>query len=146
MAAIPSLQALAAIPAQPLPVNENAQKTLAETRRLIAAIISIEDRIDRTRDAIRQKKLEGKLRRVQRRLCELQKALPPPQCWLDIVIRAEIAGFMLVWDKPRTDWQAMLEKAENNPSVGDQGMNELAVAVLYLAAQDASEQPDVRAA
>ncbi len=53
---------------------------------------------------------------------------------------------MLVWDKPRTDWQAMLEKAENNPSVGDQGMNELAVAVLYLAAQDASEQPDVRAA
>ena len=61
MAAIPSLQALAAIPAQPFPVNENAQKTLAETRRLIAAIISIEDRIDRARDAIRQKKLEGKL-------------------------------------------------------------------------------------
>jgi hypothetical protein len=95
---------------------------------------------------MRQKKLEGKLRRVERRLCKFQKALAPPQCWLDIVIRAEIAGYMLVWDKPRTNWQAMLDKAENNPSAGDPGMEELAVAVLYLAARGASEQPDVHAA
>jgi hypothetical protein len=149
MTAIPSLQALAAIPGQSLPVNENAQKTLAETRRLIAAMIGIEERIgeaDRAHDQLRQKKLEGKLRRVARKLDKLQKALPPPQCWLDIVIRAEIAGYMLVWDKPRTHWQALLDKAENNPSTGNPGMEELAVAVLYLAARRASEQPDVRAA
>ena len=149
LAAIPSVQALAAIPVQPLPVNENAQKTLAETRRLIAAMIRIEERIgeaDRAHDELRQKKLEGKLGRVGRKLDKLRKALPPPRCWLDIVIRAEIAGFMLVWDKPRSNWRAMLDKAENNPSVGDPAMGELAMAVLYLAAQGASEQPDVRAA
>ena len=53
-------------------------KTLAEARRLIAAMIRIDGKdlarlTGRTTAA--QKKLEGKLRRVERKLDKLQKAL-----------------------------------------------------------------------
>jgi hypothetical protein len=150
IAAMAPMEALAAMPGNvPSGTSSKALSELAEARRLIAALIRIDGRIsaaEQGRDARRAEKLEGNHRRVYRKLQKLRTALEsePPRCWLDIVIRAEIAGYMLVWDKPRTNWQAMLDKVANNPSAGDPGMDELAVAVLYLAARGA-EQPDMRA-
>ncbi len=118
MAAIPSLQALAAIPVQPLPVNENATKNLADVRRLIAALVAIDERIsaaEEAMDAARVKKLEGKHRRVYRKLRKLQTALEsaPPRNSVDIVARAELVDYEFLHGKPRADWNVLNAALEN---------------------------------
>jgi hypothetical protein len=152
IAAIAPMEALAAMPGNvPSGTSSKALSELAEARRLIAALIRIDGRIavaDKAWDDRCQEKLEGKHRRVYRKLQKLRTACEsePTRCWLDIVTRAEIAGYMLVWDKPRTDWDTLLEQADNDGSANYSGMKELVVAVLYLAARNASEQPAVHAA
>ena len=153
LAALPPLEALAALPGG---VSQHASKEslgeLAEVRRLIAALVRIEDRIsaaENANDAHRAEKLEGKHRRVYRKLRKLQTALEsrPPRCGVDLVTRAELVGYEYLHGKPRADWnqlRAVLDESEycdyDRAKVG------LALAVLWLADHSASEQPGVRAA
>jgi hypothetical protein len=151
MAAIPSLQALAAIPAQSLPVRENAHKNLAEVRRLIAALVAIDERIsaaEQVDDVLRVKRLEGKHRRVYRKLRKLQTALEsaPPQSPVDIVTRAELVGYEYLYGKPRADWDTLSAVLENAHCPYERAKAGLALAVLWLADHPSSEQSDVRAA
>jgi hypothetical protein len=151
MAAIPSVQALAAIPAQTLPVSENAHKNLAEVRRLVAALIRIDGRIgeaDEAHDDVRLEKLEGKHRRIYRKLCKLQTAIEsePPRCWVDFVTRAELVGYEVLHGKPRTDWDSLRAGLETEYYPYERAKVGLALAVLWLADRSASEQPDVRVA
>jgi len=152
LAALPPLEALAALPSG---VSKHASKEslgeLAEARRLVGALIANDDAItaaERADDEGRAKTLEGEHGPLYCEFLDFADRVhrKQPQTWLDIVIRAEIAGYMIAWDRPRTNWEAMREEAENDPSEDYPGMKELAMAVLYLAARSQPEQPDMRAA
>jgi hypothetical protein len=123
---------------------------LAEAKRLIAALIANDNAITAAEEAGDKKQartLEKQHRAIYRDFMDFSDRVhnEPPSTWLDIVIRAEIAGYMISWNKPRIDWDEMLEWAEDNGDSYD-GMHELVVAVLYLAARSASEQPNIRPA
>ena len=144
MAAIPSLQALAAIPVQPLPVNENAQKNLAEVRRLIAALIRIDGRIGEAERAPR-----GRARRSSKANTGASIATSqtpnelegePPRCWVDIVMRAEIVGYEFLNGEPRADWDAS-GGARSRAFPFGTGEGSLAFAVLWLGDRGALEDP-----
>lgn len=98
IAAMAPMEALAAMPGKvPSSTSSKALSELAEARRLIAALIRIDGRISAAEtadDARRAEKLEGKHRRVYRKLVKLRKTIEsaPPRCWVDIITRAEIAG------------------------------------------------------
>jgi hypothetical protein len=136
---------------QSLPVSENATKDLAEVRRLIAALVAIDERIsaaEEVSDALRVKKLEGKHRRVYRKLRKLQTALEskPPQSSVDIVTRAELVGYEFLHGKPRADWDGISAVLESQHCPYERAKAGLALAVLWLADRNASEQPEGRAA
>jgi hypothetical protein len=146
-----AVQALAAIQAQPLPVSENATKNLAVVRRLIAALVAIDERIgaaEEAGDALRVKKLEGKHRRVYRKLRKLQTALEsaPPRNSVDIVARAELVGYEFLHGKPRGDWNVLNAVLENEHCPYERAKAGLALAILWLADRNASAQPEARAA
>ncbi len=111
---------------------------LAQAKRLIAALIANDNAISAAEEAgdkKRHRALERQHRTLHRQFEEFAERVhgEPPSTWLDIVIRAEIAGYMVSWDRPRTDWDEMLGRAEDDSSAADPGMKELAMAVLYLA-------------
>lgn len=126
LAALPPLEALAALPSG---VSKHASKEslgeLAEVRRLIDALVRIEDRIsaaENADDAHRAEKLEGKHRRVYRKLRKLQTAIEsrPPRCGVDLVTRAELVGYEYLHGKPRADWNQLVSRralAQHAPSL-----------------------------
>jgi len=123
---------------------------LAEAKRLVAALIANDNGISAAEQAGDKKQaraLERQNRTLSREFADFADRVrgEPPSTWLDIVIRAELVGYMISWSKPRTDWDEMLEWAEDNGDSYD-GMHELAMAVIYLAARGPSEQPDMRTA
>jgi hypothetical protein len=145
------MEALAALPGNVTSqASTKALNELAEARRLITALINIDKRIsaaEHADDAKRAEKLEGKHRRVYRKLQKLRQALEvePPSCWVNIVTRAEIAGYIVVWDKPRTSWHALRREADNDGSADYPGTKQLVMAILYLAARGADVQPQLAA-
>lgn len=115
----------------------NRLADLAEAKRIVAQLIANDDAISAAEEADDKKQaraLERQNRTLSREFGDFADRVraEPPSTWLDIVIRAELAGYMISWNKPRVDWDDMLEWAEDNGNSYD-GMHELAMAVLYLA-------------
>ena len=120
-------------------------------RRLIAALIRIDARIGEADEAgheVRLEKLEGKQRRVFRKLRKLQAVIEsePPRCLEDLVTYAELVGYEVLHGRPRTDWDSLRSVLETEYYSDDRAKVGLALAVLWLADRNASEQPDVGAA
>jgi len=138
IAASPPLEVLAALPGNPsAEASSKAFDNLAEAKRLIAALIASDEQISAAEDANDKKRhraLERRNRTLYREFRDFADRVQeePPTTWLDIVVRAEIAGYSIAWDRPRTDWDDMLAEAEDDGTCYD-GVNELAMAVLYLA-------------
>jgi hypothetical protein len=114
IAALPSLEVLAAIPGViPSRTSSQALSELAEVRRLIATLVAIDDQIspaETADDAKRVDDLEAAHVRAYRRLRQLQNGIEevPPQCWVDVVTRAELVGYEFLHGKSRAEWDSLV--------------------------------------
>ena len=78
--------------------------------------------------------------------CKRRLRASRPVNSVDIVTRAELVGLRVAPRRPPADWGAISAVLENQHCPYDRAKAGLALAVLWLADRNASEQPDARAA
>jgi hypothetical protein len=144
IAAVSPAQILASLKAEASPANENHHADLVEARRLIGQLIAIDTQMSAAEEAhdtelaaqLEEQHSEAHEQFVKFADAVLQKAA---RTWHDIVARAELAGYMMIWNKPRSDWPALVELVESDPSSNEREPLGLVAAVLYLAARDGGQ-------
>jgi hypothetical protein len=139
IAGLSPMEVLAAIPDEiPAGTSSKALRDLAEVRRLIAALAAIDDNISAAEDADdaeRVDSLEADHRRVYREFRDHQNEIEsiPPRCWVDVITRAEFAGYEYLHGKAPADWDGMLSTIDIEFCEFMRAKAGLALAVLWLA-------------
>ncbi len=138
IAGLPPMEVLAAIPGEIASgTNREALSDLARVRHLIARLVAIDDEIttaEKADDGKRVDRLEAEHGRVYREFRDLQNEIEstPPRCWLDVITRAEFAGYEYLHGKAPADWDGMLETIDIECCEFARAKAGLALAVLWL--------------
>ena len=130
-------EALATV-SQMAAANENEHADLAEARRLVAALNAADDKISaasEAHDADAEEAAEAERAELDDQLAALSAKLAasPPRTQLDLVTLAEIAGYRMLWKRPRNGWDAVRERLSEGMCDDDRALLALTLAVLWLA-------------
>ena len=138
IAGLSPLEVLAAMPGEiPAGTSREALSDHAKVRGLVARLVAIDDEITAAEDADDAKRvdrLEAEHKRVHREFRDLQNVIEsiPPRCWLDVITRAEFAGYEYLHGKAPADWDGMLETIDIEFCEFMRAKAGLALAVLWL--------------
>jgi hypothetical protein len=138
IAGLSPIEVLAAMPGEiPAGTSREALSDLAKVRGLVARLVAIDDEItaaEEADDAKRVDLFESEHGRVYRQFRDLQNEIEntPPRCWLDVITRAEFAGYEYLHGKAPADWESQLATLHNEFCEFSRAKAGLALAVLWL--------------